>query len=49
MNAPLLIKRPNPAADYFRMSSAKALRLNHDEVVRARRLWVSVGWWPPES
>jgi hypothetical protein len=26
-----------------------ALHLNHNEVVQARRLWVSVGWWPPES
>jgi hypothetical protein len=26
-----------------------ALQLNHEEVVLARRLWVSVGWWPPKS
>jgi len=26
-----------------------ALKLNNPEVVVARRLWVSVGWWPPED
>lgn len=30
-------------------ATLKALQLNNDEVVQARRLWVSVGWWPPES
>ncbi len=24
-----------------------ALRLNHPVIVTTRRLWVSVGWWPP--
>ncbi len=26
-----------------------ALKMNHEEIVRARRRWVSVGWWPPEE
>jgi len=26
-----------------------ALRLNNDEIVSARRLWVSVGWHPPRD
>ena len=26
-----------------------ALQLNHEEIVAARRQWVSVGWWPPEG
>ena len=24
-----------------------ALKINHPQIVVARRLWVSVGWWPP--
>ena len=24
-----------------------ALQINNPEIVVARRLWVSVGWWPP--
>lgn len=24
-----------------------ALKMNNPEIVVARRLWVSVGWWPP--
>jgi len=24
-----------------------ALKMNNSEIVVARRLWVSVGWWPP--
>jgi len=28
-------------------ATIKALQLNHDAIVRARRRWVSVGWWPP--
>ena len=26
-----------------------ALKLNNPEIIVARRLWVSVGWWPPED
>jgi hypothetical protein len=26
-----------------------ALRLNRELAVLARRLWVSVGWWPPQD
>jgi len=26
-----------------------ALKMNNDEIVRARRLWASVGWHPPED
>jgi hypothetical protein len=26
-----------------------ALRLNNPEIVMARRLWVTAGWWPPEE
>ena len=26
-----------------------ALKLNNSEIIVARRLWVSVGWWPPED
>jgi hypothetical protein len=26
-----------------------ALRLNRQEIVVARRLWVAAGWWPPED
>ncbi len=24
-----------------------ALKMNNSEIVVARRMWVSVGWWPP--
>jgi hypothetical protein len=30
-------------------ATVTALQLNHEEIVRARRLWVSVDWWPPED
>ena len=30
-------------------ATAIALQMNHEEIVRARRRWVSVGWWPPED
>jgi hypothetical protein len=26
-----------------------ALKLNHPIIVVARRLWTSVGWWPPSE
>ncbi|QTA87036.1 HNH endonuclease [Desulfonema magnum] len=26
-----------------------ALRMNNPEIMVARRLWVSVGWWPPDD
>jgi len=26
-----------------------ALQMNHEDIVRARKRWVSVGWWPPEN
>ena len=26
-----------------------ALQMNHPDIVRARKRWVSVGWWPPEN
>ena len=26
-----------------------ALKMNNAEIVVARRLWVSVGWWPPND
>lgn len=26
-----------------------ALKMNKPEIVVARRLWVSVGWWPPQD
>jgi hypothetical protein len=26
-----------------------ALKMNHEDIVRARKRWVSVGWWPPED
>jgi hypothetical protein len=26
-----------------------ALRMNNQEIVIARRLWVAAGWWPPEE
>lgn len=28
-------------------ATVAALRLNHPIIVAARRMWVSVGWWPP--
>ena len=28
-------------------ATVEALRLNREEIVRARRRWVSAGWWPP--
>jgi hypothetical protein len=28
-------------------ATVEALRLNRSELVVARRLWISVGWWPP--
>jgi len=30
-------------------ATCAALRLNNAEIVVARRLWVSAGWWPPRS
>ena len=30
-------------------SSRENLKLNNSEIIVARRLWVSVGWWPPED
>jgi hypothetical protein len=30
-------------------ATVRALRVNNPEVVVARRLWVSVGWWPPND
>ncbi len=30
-------------------ATVAALKLNNPEVVVARRLWVSAGWWPPED
>jgi hypothetical protein len=30
-------------------ATVEALRLNHSEIVAARCLWVSVGWWPPDN
>jgi len=30
-------------------ATVAALKLNSPEIVVARRLWVSVGWWPPED
>jgi hypothetical protein len=26
-----------------------ALQMNNSEIVVARRLWVSAGWWPPQD
>ncbi|MBE7557132.1 MAG: HNH endonuclease [Anaerolineales bacterium] len=26
-----------------------ALQMNNPEIIVARRLWVSVGWWPPQD
>ncbi len=28
-------------------ATVAALRMNHPEIVGARELWVSAGWWPP--
>lgn len=28
-------------------ATVQALRLNREEIVRVRRRWVSVSWWPP--
>ena len=28
-------------------ATAEALKLNNPEITVTRRLWVSVGWWPP--
>ncbi|HED04728.1 MAG TPA: HNH endonuclease [Candidatus Fraserbacteria bacterium] len=28
-------------------ATVQALRLNHAEIILARRRWASVGWWPP--
>jgi len=28
-------------------ATVEALKMNRPEIVVARRLWVSVGWWPP--
>jgi hypothetical protein len=30
-------------------ATVAALRMNNPEIVVARRLWVSVGWWPPNE
>ena len=30
-------------------ATVTALKLNNPEIVVARRLWVSAGWWPPED
>lgn len=30
-------------------ATVEALKLNNPEIVVARRLWVSAGWWPPED
>lgn len=30
-------------------ATVEALKMNHPQIVRARRLWVSVGWHPPKS
>jgi hypothetical protein len=30
-------------------ATVAALRMNNLEIVAARRLWVSVGWWPPSE
>jgi hypothetical protein len=30
-------------------ATVTALKLNNPEIVIARRLWVSAGWWPPED
>ena len=28
-------------------ATVQALKLNHEIIVVARKMWVSVGWWPP--
>jgi hypothetical protein len=30
-------------------ATVRALRLNNDDILVARRLWVIAGWWPPRS
>ncbi len=30
-------------------ATVTALKMNNPEIVVSRRLWVSVGWWPPEN
>ena len=30
-------------------ATISALKMNHEEIVCARRRWVDVGWWPPEE
>jgi hypothetical protein len=30
-------------------ATINALRMNNPEILVARRLWVSVGWWPPDD
>ncbi len=30
-------------------ASVEALKLNNPEIKVTRRLWVSVGWWPPSE
>lgn len=30
-------------------ATVEALKLNNPEIVVTRRLWVSVGWWPPSE
>jgi hypothetical protein len=30
-------------------ATATALRLNRQEIVVTRRLWIAAGWWPPEE
>ena len=30
-------------------ATVETLKMNHLQIVRARRLWVSVGWHPPKS
>ncbi|MBI4771827.1 MAG: HNH endonuclease [Chloroflexi bacterium] len=30
-------------------ATVEALRMNHQEIVVTRRLWVSAGWWPPRE
>lgn len=30
-------------------ATVTALKMNNPEIVVARRLWVSAGWWPPQD
>ena len=30
-------------------ATVAALKMNNPEIVVARRLWVSAGWWPPQD